>query len=202
MSSATFTRHQLLLRGAIGAAAAGGVAAATPLVRSALAQSGRIDVEVVQFALLLEQLEADYYRRALREVPDFSSSGRSLARELAANEAQHVEALTQLNGQLGSAAPIMPRFDFGEAFASESNFLALSQTLEDTGVAAYNGAGPLVEQTDILVAAGQIVQIEARHAALVRWERGVDPVPSPFDNGRPMDQIQRELTPFVVIESL
>ena len=96
----------------------------------------------------------------------------------------------------------MPRFDFGEAFASESSFMELAQTLEDTGVAAYNGAGPLVEQNDILTAAGQIVQVEARHAALVRWERGVDIVDSPFDNGRPMDQIQREVTPYVVVESL
>ncbi len=202
MSVEVLTRHQLLLRGALGAVATGGVAAGTPLVRSALAQSGRIDTEIVQFALLLEQLEADYYRRALREVPDFSSSGRALCEELASNEAEHVEALTQLNGQLGSAAPVMPRFDFGDAFASESNFLALSQTLEDTGVAAYNGAGPLVEQNDILTAAGQIVQVEARHAALVRWERGVDIVDSAFDNGRPMDQIQREVTPFVVVSSL
>lgn len=202
MSAEAFTRHQLLLRGAISAAAAGGVAAATPLVRSALAQSGRIDIEVVQFALLLERLEADYYRRALREVPDFSSSGRALAEELASNEAEHVEALRQLNGQLGSAAPATPQFDFGEAFASESAFMALAQTLEDTGVAAYNGAGPLVEETNILTAAGQIVQVEARHAALVRWERGVDIVDSPFDNGRPMDQIQREVTPYVVVESL
>jgi hypothetical protein len=175
MSAEAFTRHQLLLRAALGATAVGGVAAATPLVHSALAQSGRIDVEVVQFALLLEQLEADYYRRALREVPDFTSSGRALARELAANEAQHVEALTQLNGQLGSASPVMPRFDFGEAFASESSFMKLAQTLEDTGVAAYNGAGPLVEENNI---------------------------PSPFDNGRPMDQIQREVTPFVVVSTL
>jgi hypothetical protein len=202
MSAPTFTRHQLLLRAALGAAATGGVASATPLVRSALAQSGRIDVEVVQFALLLEQLEADYYRRALREVPDFSSSGRLLAEELAANEAQHVEALTQLNGQLGSAAPVMPRFDFGDAFASESAFMELSQTLEDTGVAAYNGAGPLIEENNILTAAGQIVQVEARHAALVRWERGVDIVDSPFDNGKPMDEIRRMVTPFVVVNSL
>ncbi len=202
MSAPALTRHELLLRAALGAVTAGGVAAATPLVTKALAQSGRIDIEVVRFALLLEQLESDYYERSLREVPDFSSSGRALARDLAANEAEHVEALTQLVGTLGAAVPKAPRFDFGDAFTSESAFMALAQTLEDTGVAAYNGAGPLIEQTDILAAAGQIVQIEARHAALVRWERGVDIVDSPFDNGKPMDEIRRMVTPFVVVNSL
>ena len=202
MSAQALTRHELLLHAALGAVTAGGIAAATPLVSKALAQSGSIDIEVVRFALLLEQLESDYYERSLREVPDFTASGRALARELAANEAEHVEALTQLTGQLGAAVPKAPRFDFGRAFASESAFMRLAQTLEDTGVAAYNGAGPLIEQTDILTAAGQIVQVEARHAALVRWERGQEIVDSPFDNGRPMDEIRRMVTPYVVVNSL
>lgn len=197
MSAAALTRHELLLGAALGAVTVGGIAAATPLVSRALAQSGSIDIEVVRFALGLEQLESDYYERSLRAVPDFTSSGRALARELAANEAEHVEALTQLVGQLGAAVPKAPRFDFGGAFASESAFMALAQTLEDTGVAAYNGAGPLIEQTDILTAAGQIVQVEARHAALVRWERGQEIVDSPFDNGIPMAKVEQMVKPYI-----
>lgn len=197
MSAPVLTRHELLLGSALSAVTAGGIAAATPLVSRALAQSGSIDIEVVRFALLLEQLESDYYERSLAEVPDFTSSGRALARELAANEAEHVEALTQLVGQLGAAVPKAPRFDFGAAFASESAFMELAQTLEDTGVAAYNGAGPLIEQTDILTAAGQIVQIEARHAALVRWERGQEIVDSPFDNGIPMAKVEQMVKPYI-----
>ena len=55
--------------------------------------------------------------------------------------------------------------DFGDAFASEKAFLKLAQTLEDTGVSAYNGAGPMIKRAEVLGAAGSIVQIEARHAA-------------------------------------
>ena len=44
----------------------------------------------------------------------------------------------------------------------------MSKQLEDTGVAAYNGAAPELFSREILAIAGEIVQIEARHAAVVR----------------------------------
>jgi len=192
------TRRELLLRGALGVASASGVAAVGPFVAQALGQSGRIDVEIVQFALLLEQLEADYYRRALREVPDLSPPVRRLAREIANNESQHVEALSQLAVQLSSAPEEPPRFDFGDALRSERAFLGLAQTLEDTGVSAYNGAGPLVEQDDVLDIAGQIVQVEARHAALIRFERGEDITPGAFDKALSMSQVRGLAKPYIL----
>jgi rubrerythrin len=191
------TRRELLLRGALGAASASGMAAVGPFVAQALGQSGRIDVEIVQFALLLEQLEADYYRRALREVPDLSPPVRQLAREIATNEAQHVETLSQLAVQLSATPDEPPRFEFGDALRSERAFLGLAQTLEDTGVSAYNGAAPLVEQDDILDAAGQIVQVEARHAALIRFERGEDITPGAFDKALSMSQIRGLAGPYI-----
>ena len=192
------TRRELLLRGALGVASRERRGRGGPLRRGVPSgQSGRIDVEVVQFALLLEQLEAEYYRRALREVPDLSPPIRRLAREIADNESQHVEALSQLAVQLSANPGEPPRFDFGGALRSESAFLELAQTLEDTGVGAYNGAGPLVEQDDVLDAAGQIVQVEARHAALIRFERGEDIAPAAFDKGLSMAQVRRRVEPYL-----
>ena len=46
--------------------------------------------------------------------------------------------------------------------------------LEDTGVAAYNGAGRYITNSAYLVIAGQIVSVEARHAAAIRSIRGND----------------------------
>jgi hypothetical protein len=40
--------------------------------------------------------------------------------------------------------------------------------LEDTGVSAFNGAGPLLTSGDFLGFAGKIVSVEARHAAYIR----------------------------------
>lgn len=191
------TRRELLLRGALGVAAASGAAAVGPFVSQALGQSGRIDIEIVQFALLLEQLEAEYYRRALREVPDLSPPIRQLAREIANNEALHVETLSQLAVQLSSAPGDPPQFEFGDALRSEQAFLGLAQTLEDTGVSAYNGAAPMVEQDDVLDAAGQIVQVEARHAALIRFERGEDITPGAFDKALSMSQVTALAKPYI-----
>jgi hypothetical protein len=46
--------------------------------------------------------------------------------------------------------------------------LATARTFEDLGVAAYNGAGKLLVNANFLLAAGKIVSVEARHAALIR----------------------------------
>jgi hypothetical protein len=46
--------------------------------------------------------------------------------------------------------------------------MAAAQTFEDTGVAAYNGAGRYLTNNAFLALAGKIVSVEARHAALIR----------------------------------
>ena len=191
------TRAQLVLRGALGAAAAYGVAAAGPAVGRALAQSGTVDLQVVEFALLLERLEHRFYREALRRVPDLSSRGRGLARTLEHSERQHVDALSQLVQQLGGARGSAPRFEFGDAFRDESRFLATAQKLEDTGVSAYNGAAPLIEDREILAAAGQIVQVEARHATRVRILRGEDTAPRAFDVALEKGEVLARAAPFI-----
>ena len=194
------TRQELLLRGVFGALAVGGAAAVGPFVRGALAQSGRIDIEVARFAYLLERLEQDFYERALREVPGLSGGALRIARELARNEAEHAETLAQLIGQLNSTPGEVPKFEFGDAFASTDRFLAVSQTLEDTGVSAYNGAGPLIEERNVLTAAGQIVQVEGRHAAWVRFERGEDITAGAFDRGLTIEQVKQRVSPFILKE--
>ena len=53
-------------------------------------------------------------------------------------------------------------------FATQASILATAKTFEDLGVAAYNGAGKLLVTPAYLVIAGQIVSVEARHAAYIR----------------------------------
>ncbi len=53
-------------------------------------------------------------------------------------------------------------------FNSRNSILATAKALEDTGVAAYNGAGKLISNLDYLVMAGKIVSVEARHASAIR----------------------------------
>ena len=49
----------------------------------------------------------------------------------------------------------------------QASFLKLAYVLENTGVGAYNGAGPSLTSKQLLAAAGSIVQVEARHAAAI-----------------------------------
>ena len=50
---------------------------------------------------------------------------------------------------------------------NQASFLKLAYVLENTGVGAYNGAGPVAPEPALLAAAGSIVQVEARHAAAI-----------------------------------
>ena len=68
---------------------------------------------------------------------------------------------------------------------------------EDTGVSAYNGAAPMIQAAEVLAAAGAIAQVEARHAALIRLERGKPPAPLAFDKASDMATVQKAVMPFI-----
>lgn len=171
------TRAAFITRGALAAGAAYGSAMAGPFVGRALAQSGATDADIVNFALTLEYLETAFYAKALK-LP-LSADARKLARLIHDDEAQHVDALTATVRKLGGKPAPMPRFSF--PIKDEASFLKLAQTLEDTGVSAYNGAAPSITSKEVLGAAGSIVQVEARHAAAIRTLRGQSPAPDAFD---------------------
>ena len=144
----------------------------TPFVSSALAQGGG-DVDILNFALTLEYLETAFYKKG-RSL-GLSSSTAKLAREFGDQEAQHVSALIATVKKLGGTPVKMPTFSF--PVTNEASFLKLAQTLEDTGVSAYNGAAPAISSKAILAAAGSIVQVEARHAAALNTLVGKDITP-------------------------
>jgi hypothetical protein len=168
------TRASFMLRGALAAGAFYGASAVTPLLSRALAASGGGDAEILNFALTLEYLEADFYNVKGREV-GLRGQAKSYAKLFGEEEAEHVAALIAAIRQLGGTPVKKPRFVFPAT--SESSFLALASVLENTGVGAYNGAAPSVQSKQVLAAAGSIVQIEARHAAAIDLLIGKSPTP-------------------------
>jgi hypothetical protein len=169
------TRSAFILRGALAAGAFYGTSSVAPFVSQALAETGGGDAEILNFALTLEYLEADFYNVKGKTV-GLSGQARRYAREFGAEEAAHVSALTAAVKQLGGKPVAKPTFVFPAT--SEKSFLALASVLENTGVGAYNGAAPSLKSKQVLASAGSIVQIEARHAAAIDLLIGKSPTPN------------------------
>lgn len=191
------TRGAFLARATLAAGAVYGVGAVAPFVRQAFGQEAVGDLAILNFALTLEQLEAKFYDEAKRKV-SLGSDVRRLTEQLARDEGEHRTALMTVIGTLGGRPVPEPVVDFGNAFSSQRAYLALANTFEDTGVAAYNGAGPMIESKEVLEAAGTIVQVEGRHASLIRKARGAVFAPKAFDDTLSMSQVRQAVDPFIV----
>lgn len=130
---------------------------------------GSGDIGIMNFAYLLEQLEADFYIRIVANnfYAGATAEERQILTDLRDHEIIHREFFKALLGANG--IPQLPAFDFSLVdFNSRDSVLTTSQNLEDTGVSAYNGAGQAIVSPDVLAIAGKIVSVEARHAAAIR----------------------------------
>lgn len=184
-----------------------GVLATTPVVLAAVSTEAfsqglpKQVVDILNFALTLEYLEDEFYRTALSAgfIPgQFSEVFGTISR----HESQHVMTLS---GALGGAAVPKPRFDFTargrypDIFSNFRTFALVSQTLEDTGVAAYKGQAPaLTGGGQLLTTALRIHSVEARHAAEVRRVRGVKSWNGAFDKPLSKAQVLAAAMPFIV----
>jgi hypothetical protein len=186
------TRGAFIVKGALTAGAVYGAAAVGPFVGQALAQGGG-DVDILNFALTLEYLEADFYKKG--QSLGLSGGVMKLAKEFGDAESQHVAALTQTIQKLGGKPVAKPTFVF--PIKDEKSFLKLAQTLEDTGVSAYNGAAPQIQSKEVLGAAGSIVQIEARHAAAIRLQTSQAPAPDAFDKSLQKPAVLKAVQPLI-----
>lgn len=149
-----------------------------------VARGGRSVTDVLQFALTLEYLEAEFYATALATENLIPADMRPVFEIISGHEAEHV---TFLQEQLGEDSIPSPTFDFTaggtlDPFTNYQTFLLLSQAFEDTGVRAYKGQAVfLIDAEDVLTAALTIHSVEARHASKVRRMRGLQGW-IPFDN--------------------
>ncbi len=146
------------------------------------------DVEILNYALLLEELQAAFYRQALAKGA-LSGELREYADVVAGHEREHVELLRDA---LGGSARKVPRFAFGKAVSDPARFAATALGLEDLGVAAYNGQAANLSKP-ALQAAARIVSVDARHAAWIRAIRGRPPASQAVDLPRTRRQVLRQV---------
>lgn len=132
------------------------------------------DVEVLNYALTLEYLEAEFYRQG-NAAGLTSGRTRGYLTTIQADEEYHVTAITATIKTLGGTPVKAPGVSFGNAFASRTSFLTNAHTFENVGVGAYLGAAGFIKNKDVLQAAAGIFGVEARHAAVIGTVLGLTP---------------------------
>jgi hypothetical protein len=130
---------------------------------------GSGDPGILNYAYALEQLEAAFYTTAVSSAAFttiFSAEEQAILTDIRDHEIAHREFF---KAALGSNAIGDLEVDFSSVnFANRESVLNTAKTFEDLGVAAYNGAGNLLTDGNLLLVAGKIVSVEARHAAVIR----------------------------------
>ncbi|SHE37661.1 ferritin-like domain-containing protein [Chryseobacterium takakiae] len=131
---------------------------------------GKGDVGVLNYAYALEQLEADFYTKVVNNFySGISNAEKELFTDLYHHEVIHRDFFKAAIS--GATSNVLPTLEFqypNVNFNDRNSVLATAKALEDTGVAAYNGAGKYITNADYLVIAGKIVSVEARHASAIR----------------------------------
>jgi hypothetical protein len=174
------------------AGAALGTAAATRGMAQSAAPG---DANILNFALNLEFLEAEFYTFATTgqsisqagtvitgtgtagvttggSMVTFTDSAvQAISLELAADERTHVTLLQGAIASLGASPIAKPAINLnalGFGFANQAGFLTLARIFEDIGVTAYGGAAPLIQSSAILGYAARILATEAAHSGNIR----------------------------------
>ena len=183
---------------------------------------GTGDVKVLNYALALEQLEADLYAQALLRLQGGGTNGVGktipglnvasterdvvLIKAFAVVEVQHRDFLTAAL----KAAAIKPfKYDFAIETKSRQQVLDLVILAEQTGVGAYLGAISLLATRQYLQIAGAIQGTEARHTAVLSeaanllFNEGLNVAPpASSNNGRDLpvdpDTVLGSVSPFIV----
>jgi len=132
------------------------------------------DVDVLNYALTLEFLEAEFYRQGNGKNL-LSGKEAQYLETVGADEDAHVAAITDTINKIGGTPVEAPGVDFADSFDSREKYLTTSHVFENLGVSAYLGAAGFIKDKAILQAAAGIFGVEARHAAVVGNLLGLKP---------------------------
>jgi hypothetical protein len=145
------------------------------------------DVEILNYALVLEYLQASFYTEAER-LRALRGRTRRAARVLGSVERAHVAAIKDV---LGTSAVKRPFFNFQGVTEAQTPFLKTAVAFEDLAVAAYKGQAPRISSKPLLAAAISIHSVEARHAAWMRHLFGVVPADKAFDEPLSRPEVEK-----------
>jgi len=177
MLNPNVTRRRFLGTTAIGA---GGVISGATAIE--LLSTTRVwadaagDLDILNFALTLEYLEADFYAKGVASVKFKDAHEKAIFVLIASDEAAHVTALTDTITKAGGKPVAKPAVKYpAGTFDDRTKFVTTAKTFEEVGVSAYLGQAGLITNPDVLQAAAAIFGVECRHAALIGRVAGLPP---------------------------
>jgi rubrerythrin len=175
----------------------GSTLAAAAHARFASAQSDEGDIEILNYALTLEYLERDFFRRGLRSQL-VEGRERELVEPVAAHEAEHVTILSSTISDLGGTPSEEPVLTYPRGtFEDRAQWLRTAATLQDIAVQAYHGQVTRITNVQLLGAAASIAGTESRHAAILAELSGRNPFPAPFERPKPKRVVLDRAQPFL-----
>jgi len=157
-----------------------------------------VDLEIVNYALTLEYLEADFYADVIKSGVVTDKAVAEAAKRIGENEQEHVDALLASARKLGKPAA-RPKTDFQPVIdGGEKMVLETAATVENLGAAAYLGQAGRIRSKEILAAALAIHSVEARHAAALNKIVGKPIVPDgAFAKPASMEEVLPKIKPFL-----
>jgi hypothetical protein len=171
-------------------------ASAPPATTGSSSGSPSGDLKIVNYALTLEYLEADFYAKVVASGL-FKGSQLDTIKSFGDQEAQHVDALTATVKKLGGTPAPKPKTKF--PLTDAASVLKLAATVENLGAAAYLGQTGNIQSPEVLAAALSIHTVEARHASALNTLLGKDVTPDgAFAKPASMDDVLPKVKPFIV----
>lgn len=182
--------------------------APTPSTRAVVGPGGSItldfssDIDVLNYAYALEQLEAAFYVNVVANgafASIFAANEQRVLRDVRDHEVVHRDFLAAAlsSARIPNLTPDFSSVNFGNRLS----VLQTARTFEDLGVSAYNGAARYLQNEQYLGVAGKIVSVEARHASAIRDllnNRSGDFAPAAFDGANTPQTVLNAADPFIV----
>jgi rubrerythrin len=149
---------------ACGSSKSSTTASTASVASTTVASATKTDIGILNYALTLEYLEREFYKKVIA-ADLFKGSAGALIKDFGSQEATHVEALKGAVEKMGGTPAANPNGKF--PINSASQVANLAYEVENLGAAAYLGQAPLIQSPEVLAVALAIHTVEARHAASI-----------------------------------